>query len=376
VFTPVFDLAKAGTVEMEDVAEYATAGNLEYVEHPNRPSVRTFFQTYSDRTMLINGLLVRSVAHTACTKIALTGSTNYDNPDWATILGSKWADRVPMPHMVVMGPGFPGNLGRHMARTGYNWQLHYMLDETAYSSNDIPTTGIAMTGQASVDEYLMKQAQEHLQNSQSTHSQELSEAYAASIASVSELKLRQEDLGHDDDTSFVGQINNGINALAGGFCRCVTLAYPEYDSLATWDSHSSNELTQSHMFEQLFSGLVTLNRLLDDTPGEIGATLADETVVVIISEMGRAPLLNSQSGKDHWAYTSALLWGPGVQQDRQVGGHDEQFLGLGLDLDSADVEDGGEAPSIESFGGALLALGGVDPGEHLEVAEPMLGILD
>ena len=32
-------------------------------------------------------------------------------------------------------------------------------------------------------------------------------------------------------------------------------------------------------------------------------------MVVVVSEMSRTPVMNSDNGKDHWSYTSALLFG-------------------------------------------------------------------
>ena len=46
--------------------------------------------------------------------------------------------------------------------------------------------------------------------------------------------------------------------------------------------------------------------MLDASPGVYAPTLAEETVVVVLSEMGRTPGINGTDGKDHWPWTSAM----------------------------------------------------------------------
>jgi hypothetical protein len=73
--------------------------------------------------------------------------------------------------------------------------------------------------------------------------------------------------------------------------------------------------------------LLTLLDLLADAPGETGGSLLDETLVLSLSEMGRAPVINGSGGKDHWPYTSALLVGGGLSGGRVLGGTDESQVG-------------------------------------------------
>ena len=154
------------------------------------------------------------------------------------------------------------------------------------------------------------------------------------------------------------QAEVAVDALAFGLSRCVSLGYSG-DGLG-WDSHADNDATQSALFEGLFSGLGRLFTLLQTTPGESALTLADETVVVVLSEMGRTPRLNATLGKDHWPYTSVLLSGPGLTTGRVIGGFDERYSGLPVDPGTAEtVADGPSQRRV--LGAGLLELAGVDP---------------
>ncbi|HEY8503819.1 MAG TPA: DUF1501 domain-containing protein, partial [Gemmataceae bacterium] len=53
--------------------------------------------------------------------------------------------------------------------------------------------------------------------------------------------------------------------------------------------------------------------------------LLDETLVVVMSEMGRTPRLNGSAGRDHWTYCySVLLAGAGIRGGTVYGASDAQ----------------------------------------------------
>ena len=84
VFATEFDNPE---VDLEADAQLGTAGGLSFVDHAGRPSVRSFFETWHERTLIINGILVPSVAHDPCRKLMLTGSTA---DQWRRICALVW----------------------------------------------------------------------------------------------------------------------------------------------------------------------------------------------------------------------------------------------------------------------------------------------
>ena len=51
--------------------------------------------------------------------------------------------------------------------------------------------------------------------------------------------------------------------------------------------------------------------------------LLDETLVVLMSEMGRSPRVNGNGGRDHWTYCySVLLAGAGIRGGTVYGASD------------------------------------------------------
>lgn len=80
----------------------------------------------------------------------------------------------------------------------------------------------------------------------------------------------------------------------------------DYDA---WDTHTRNfEILKTNKlpaFDQTFSALL---KDLD------ARGLLDETLVVVMSEMGRTPRINGAAGRDHWTYCySVVLAGAGIQ---------------------------------------------------------------
>lgn len=91
----------------------------------------------------------------------------------------------------------------------------------------------------------------------------------------------------------------------------------DYDA---WDTHTRNfpilrENKLPH-FDQTFTAL------LEDLDGQ---GLLDETLVVVMSEMGRTPRINANGGRDHWTHCySVLLAGAGIRGGTVHGASDSQ----------------------------------------------------
>ncbi len=145
----------------------------------------------------------------------------------------------------------------------------------------------------------------------------------------------------------------------------------------SWDTHAAHHLQGTH-FNTLLEGIDLVLADLDSRPGsEVGSTLLDETTVVVLSEMGRYPTLNSRGGKEHWTYTSAMLLGSGIRGGTTVGGYDrESFLGLRVDTETGEAREDGEALLPGHLGATLLELAGMDSSEWTEHEAPISAVLD
>ncbi len=365
VFAPEFD---NGDVDMEPDADLATVGNLTYVDHGDRPGVRSFLESNHDRTHILNGVMVRSIAHEICTMIVMTGATSGLEPDWGTILGDDQRDRYTLPHLVIGGPNFPGSLGVAVARAGTDGQLEGLLSGDILDVSDVDLERLRSPSESLVDRYLARRTSARAAAARSDLERRLTGDFDESLQRALDLK----DLRYVMDFTASGTLGDlgsvAIEALQLGISRCVTVGHPA----GSWDTHADNDALQSPLWEDLFNGLAQIQAQLDDTPSQTGGTLADETVIVVLSELGRTPLLNEFNGKDHWPYTSVLMVGNPLSEGRVVGGFDDTFYGQSVDTVSGEVvSSGGTLISAES-----VAMADIDPGEHLPGVDPILAVYE
>ena len=134
VFVPAFDLPDVYTMPG---SQRGSAGGIDFVDHAQRPAVRAFFEAHGSRSLVVNGMLVRSIAHEICTEIAMTGGTGGGSPDWPTRIGAATAADTLLPSLVLNGPSFPGDRVDAAARTGRNGQLQGLIDGRALDASDV-----------------------------------------------------------------------------------------------------------------------------------------------------------------------------------------------------------------------------------------------
>ena len=139
-----------------------------------------------------------------------------------------------------------------------------------------------------------------------------------------------------------------------------------------WDSHWDNTRLQTSASSNMVPLIARFLAALSERRNAHGL-LADQTLVVIGSEIGRFPRLNGVLGKDHWPEVPFLFWGAGIV-------HQQTFGHTGTHLESLPVSlrtgrgggAGGEMLTLDDIGTTLLHLAGVDPaprgyvGRHLD----------
>ncbi|MCA9489923.1 MAG: DUF1501 domain-containing protein [Myxococcales bacterium] len=371
VFAPEFSNR---AVAMEAAAERATAGGISYVSHPGRPNVDAFFANHHRDALVVNGMMVRSIAHEICTMITMTGTSSGLAPDWPAIVADTDRTGYTLPHLVLSGPSFPGDKGVAVARTGLAGQLEALVsgevDAWSATSYDAPDR----VREAVIDRYLQRRATARAMGTLADADARQAQAFADSATKLGDLKGLRYGISFTSSLLLQDQARVAADALSQGVSRCVTMSYAGAQGQG-WDTHANNDDLQSPLWDELFGGLLQLMVELRSTPGTSAATLADETLVVVMSEMGRTPNINGTNGKDHWPYTSAMLIGPGVTGDRVVGGFDDTFYGKAVDPASGEVGNGAPVLSAESLGATLLSYCDIDPGPFVSGVTPLTGVL-
>ncbi len=357
--TFVFDPHEGDGVTGDESATVATAGGVTFADAETRPSVRRFFQRYGDRAVVVNGLSVGSISHEGCTRLLLTGARDEGAPDLATALASATGSALTLPHVVLSGPRYPGALGDAMV------PLNATLSGIA--------AGTLPEG-ASPDAQRESRLRIYLSDEAArlgTGRAPLAGALGG-LERLPDLERAVAELDIPEDPTDASRLALASRLLASGLCRSLTVQVG-LPNQCTWDSHYENADNQDRAFENLFDQLVTLLDQLEASD-DGGGSLLDRTLVMVLSEMGRSPVLNAAEGKDHWPFTSALLVGGGLSGGRTIGGTDGSGVGQRVDLATGEVYEGGERLTPASLAAGVLGLFEVDSGEVLEGVEALGGL--
>ncbi len=161
---------------------------------------------------------------------------------------------------------------------------------------------------------------------------------------------------------------HGGDARRGGEDLQRTLWFLEHDLCRgvmckiqfDWDSHYRNEKKQTRAtgdFVNIFS------RFLDGlhTRRNEHGTLAEQTVVVVGSELGRFPVINGNLGKDHFPEAHYLVMGPGVVTGQTFVPTGKRMEGVKVDFKTGKPDDAGDHLILDDLGATLLHLAGLNP---------------
>ncbi|GDX78379.1 hypothetical protein LBMAG42_01900 [Deltaproteobacteria bacterium] len=353
----------SSVVDMEPDSVAAEVGGITFVDNEARPHVRSFFESYASRTAIVNGIEVPSITHERCRRIMMTGSAEGQTDDWGAILAGEATSRYLLPYFVLSGTAFTAKYSSRVVRVGQDGQLTNLLSGKALAQTDRPYAVPSDARTALVDQYVRARMGAAAPDS----------AIATAAAGALD---DAESLNAYLGTLDIGTYTQGCYQMAYhmatvfdvfqlGLARTALIEYKGWCSEG-WDTHSNNDRQGLH-FEELFDLLALGIADLDSRTAVDGGSLADETVIVLFSEMGRTPQLNGGNGRDHWTYTSAMVFGAGVRGGQVIGGFDDSGYGDNADYATGEVSDSGTGIHARNFGASLLALGDVDPGEDAPI---------
>lgn len=153
-----------------------------------------------------------------------------------------------------------------------------------------------------------------------------------------------------------------------GLTRCVVLCICGQD----FDTHLENDRDQ-RLLNDYLGGLLDLlfgeltRRIVDGKP------MSQQTLVMVGSEIGRYPRLNSSRGKDHFPQASHLFFGSSVAAGTTYGATAANLVSMPISLSTGRPQKtGGHLLRVDDVGTTLLALDGADPerfgysGERME----------
>jgi hypothetical protein len=365
--TYVFD-PKPGLASIDapsgDIVE---VGGVQFFDDPTRPATRAFFDAWADRCTVVNGLQVQSLVHADCSKRLLTGTQSDTNPDVGAIAAFVHGAERPVPYFVLGQTSYAGPYASISSRAGTANQLGTLIDlQYGYPADGVAAP-VLLDGdeQALIRAHVAARAErDRLARGLAGENRSRIEAFIASLGRGDVLRT----IGPVGTLEFTRDLGVQADLAVDALDR--ELSWAVQIETGSFDTHTDNTL-QIVQHELLFGGLAQLLAGLDDRPGKHGGgSLLDETVVAVVSEMGRTPKLNASNGKDHWPVTSAMVLGGGLPGGRVLGGTTDTLAARPMDLVTGASTESGVQLQYGNFAAGLLAALGVDPEDHLPNAEP------
>ena len=352
--TYVFDPSPDSPGVDTPAGDWMTYGDLDLWDSGRAPNVRAFFDRWSSQTAVINGHAVDSLVHEECLKRVLTG-TSSPAADIGARVAAAGGEERPLPYLLLGGTARTTGLEAKSGRAGWTNQLSQLALPETYGwpapGGRGPSPGLQPQGadDDAVTEYLRRRGGDLLGRGNTADDQRASD-YLESLGRATAIR-EGAARGWLADPTLFGSADPWARtaaALSEGFSQAVFI-----DDGAFWDTHVGNS-AQAGLFNDLFGGL---DRLLSEL---WAADILDETVVLVVSEMGRTPLLNPDGGKDHWPFTSAMLVGAGVR-NATVRGTDEDLRPVRIDPVTGAPDPGGHRLSAQDVLATTAALCGLDP---------------
>lgn len=362
--TPMFD---APLVDMDSTSELDEVNGIPYAASPNRESVTTFLENYGDKVCVVNGMEVRSIAHERCRRLLFTGEGVGGYDDWPSLIAGNSGATLAMPYVVMNGWAYNKDYPHVVVRVGSNGQLPDLLDGSAALDTVQPAVLPSSSSQDLGNQWLESRMQALAEQAPAGARQEFYEGYGRVLSDLSSLKVATDltlETPFDGCTRDVEGTSAAIfDLMEAGLTRCGMMSFRGQCDYG-WDSHSDNDFQDFH-YQGLFAYLDGVMKDLATRTSPSGNPLEDELVIVICSEMGRHPIMNTANGRDHWTYTSFMLMGAGISGGQVIGAMNDDFVGKGVDLTSGEVVDGGVALEPKHFGATLLALADMDYGDYI-----------
>lgn len=166
-------------------------------------------------------------------------------------------------------------------------------------------------------------------------------------------RFKYTDWGRMRDTS--EDLQRTLWLLENDLTRSVSVKI-QYD----WDSHFRNAAKQTRANADFVPAFARFLEELEKRKNKYG-TLAEQTLVIAGSELGRFPVINGNLGKDHFPETQLMFVGPGIRPGAW-GQTASRMQGRKVNLATGAVDDaGGTQIELDDVGATVLAMAGLNP---------------
>jgi hypothetical protein len=312
--TMVFDYKGDQSSISTDGGAVTSVGNFKWVSKSSRPSVDTFMSTYANQLTIVNGIYTKGIG-TSDTLAQMTVTkqrTSEVYTDYLTWYAAQAFPTLNISHLLIDAPSVPGDL------QALSYQIELPSVKRWQSENTMIPSSLVAFNTWSFENSISKYSGNNFD------SLKLSSLF---LNQKRALTLRGVFSGIYDTSlsDFKNRANIALVSFKNNLSGVSTIRYGSENAFDTRHPSTSHFIEQNTLYEALFSDLGWLITELKNNG------LGDNTIVVIRSNLGKNPILNSDGGKNPWPYTSLLIWSPLWKGGRVVGKTDANLMGLPID---------------------------------------------
>lgn len=237
-------------------------------------------------------------------------------PDYAGAGNAGGTVRYPGPYAGFLGKRYDplfSNFDKTKSRTIGKMKV---LDGEPYLSRNTRLAEGMTLDALNAREGLLQQFNRHQRRSESGRAlDDVSRIQQRALSLLTSTKLKSAfDLTTADakvrdryDRTLFGSSTLIARRLVEAGVRFVNVTW-DFPGDNSWDTHGDN-------FNWLRGALPTLDRTYSALIEDLDQSgLLDETLVVVMSDMGRTPQVNANAGRDHWTYCYSVLFaGAGIR---------------------------------------------------------------
>ncbi len=296
------------------------SGGQTYVDHASRPAVKSFFTDYGANAAIVNGLSIGSMTRRGAlvTMLGTTPPGKLRPVDWLSFYTASLNPVLEIPHAVINAPYMPGDYAGVAVRLTTD---RIKQAGTALAGAD----PLGETGEAALTQFRSTSYTRTLEAAGENLDGEKMRAlyYGQAREPLVEARLvkTKETLGPaaEGESDFIRNGKIAVELFASGASLCATLQHGEDGA---WDTRADHYARASLLYEDLFRGINAIMAHANATG------IAGRMILLVVSDGGRSPQLNTAQGKGPWGFTSTLLWGPGIAPGMVIGSTDAALRGL------------------------------------------------
>jgi hypothetical protein len=372
--TMVFD-SKVGVAGIAQESSWQSANissSLKIVTHTNRPSVTSFFENFGGECIVLNGIHTQSIEHDRAFDLNHSMSISSAlhrrsdrRADPLTAYAYAVNSGLNVPHLNINSRLTSGSLSAYCHSVNNEDINRYLSGSNSGSS------GLSSPSNTALQSYLGSAYSRQLAAFPSVGLDSEKIDNLARVFSREEFFMtNMNDIVTEiasTSTVFERNLKIAMQMMAQGYTLSVSVGDGQFYD---WDTHTDHFSKQSIRFESLFSELskaVLYAKSLN---------LYERMIIVVSSDVGRCPILNSNTGKDHWPYSSALLISPMLNASRMIGSTDDNLRGLPIN-DSGTIDiTSGKLITMAQVYSALFQICDLDPTEYFVDGTPLTTMLE